>query len=57
MGYVVAASYDGGASLVRLGSLGSAGGDWWATGRGREGEEGMDVNRGSAVHMAVMIIV
>ena len=55
---MVAALYDGGASLVRLGSLGSAGGGWWATGRGRErGREGMDVNRGSAVHTAVMNVV
>ena len=51
---MVAASYDGGAPLVRLGSLGSAGGGWWATGRGREG---MDVDRGSAVHTAVMNVV
>ena len=46
VGYVVAASYDGGASLVRVGSLGSAGGGWWATGRrregGREGGEGRE---------------
>ena len=43
VGYVVAASYDGGVSLVRVGSLGSAGGGWWATGRRKGGREGIEV--------------
>ena len=39
---VAASYYDCGVALVRVGSLGSAGGGWRATGRGREEGEGMD---------------